>query len=130
MLSSEGFLQASSEAEIRRIAEGDPGFVKAKEILDELSEDAKIRQMAQAREHARVNRLIIEGASFREGMEKGLAEGEARGEARGRRDMIRMFCRLRGITLSADQEAWLESATLPKLEAKLQELERDGVWQR
>ena len=134
------FFKASSEEEMRRIAEGHPGMVRATEILDRLSEDEQVRELARRRELALVTRNIIADGGYREGMKKGEAKGrregkkegrklgKAEGLAQGRRDTIRIVCELRGIPLSADREAWLESAALPELEARLEVLKRDGVW--
>ncbi len=117
---------------MRRIAAGNPGMVRATEILERLSEDEQVRELARRREMAQVTRNIYADGNYRAGMKKGEAKGrklgKAEGLAEGRRDMIRMFCELRGIPLDAEREAWLEGASLAELEARLGLLKREGVW--
>jgi hypothetical protein len=57
---------------------------KATVKILELTEDERLRQIARAREDARVIERLVANANWRRGMAEGEVIGEARGEARGK----------------------------------------------
>ena len=77
------FLAAKTDEEIELAAKEDPMIDQAKEVLERLSEDPKVRELASWREaHLALDRMQRE-MERKEALEEGIQEGEKRGVKRG-----------------------------------------------
>ena len=82
------FLAAKTDEEVEAAAMEDPMIDQAKEVLESLSEDPKVRELASWREaHLALDKMQREmerREALEEGREEGLKAGEKAGEKRGR----------------------------------------------
>ena len=76
-----------SEAEMLKLLE-EPIMGKALKALEEMSNDPANKELAEMREKARVNLLIITSEAKAEGIAEGEAKGKAEGEAKGKAEGI------------------------------------------
>ena len=72
---------------------------QARDILELLSADPKVRQMARIREEGE----FLSRVELTEARKEGKAEGEAIGEAKGRRDVLFRLLGRAGISLAPEQ---------------------------
>jgi len=68
----------------------DADMQRAKDALDQLSDDPTVRELARQRELSRANLTIIRSFERQEGRQEGRAEGLADGLAMGRVDGLRL----------------------------------------
>ena len=82
------FLAAKTDEEVEAAAMEDPMIDQAKEVLESLSEDPKVRELASWREaHLALDKMQREmerREALEEGREEGLKAGEKAGEKKGR----------------------------------------------
>ena len=107
------FLAARTDEEVEAAAKEDEMIEQAKDMLERVSEDPKVRELASWREaHLALDRMQrrmgLEEARA-EGRTEGLAEGRAKGRAEGKRDVLLMVLEQRGITLSESQRVVIEA---------------------
>jgi predicted transposase/invertase (TIGR01784 family) len=134
------FLSAQTDEELEALAMTDPNMERAKQALDDLSADPKVRELARDREtwHYFYDRglELSRRAGKREGREEGRAEGREEGRAEGREEgraeglvgTVRTVCELLGIELTAAHEARLAKASTAELDELLDSLKRDRRW--
>jgi len=73
------FLLAESCEELEELAMNDADMQRAKDALDQLSDDPTVRELARQRELSRANLAIIRSFERQEGRAEGLADGLAVG---------------------------------------------------
>ncbi len=79
------FLNADSEEDFEMIRETNvPIMKKAVNVIYDLSEDTRIREMARIREKALHDEASALANAENKGIEKGISIGEAKGRAEGR----------------------------------------------
>jgi predicted transposase/invertase (TIGR01784 family) len=105
------FLKAESYRELDVLAKSDPVIGRAVDMIEILSEDEKMRLLADQREQARRDevgrRQYAVQQSFVRGEAKGMAKGEARGMAKGKAEgkaelIIRMVSKGLSVAQIAD----------------------------
>jgi flagellar biosynthesis/type III secretory pathway protein FliH len=109
---------AASDDELEQAAREDEMINQAKEVLEDLSEDPEVRELASWREdHIKLDRMQrqMEMEEARtEGKAEGEAEGKAKGKAEGKRDMLLLLFERDGVTLNDKQQSQLESCNDPE----------------
>jgi len=109
---------------------------RAKEALDQLSQDPAARELARERELARANLAIIRGFEREEGRQEGRAEGrldgQAEGHAKGRAEGLRLaiesLCDVLEIELADDRRQFLAQLSEDGLQDLLNRIQRDHCW--
>jgi predicted transposase/invertase (TIGR01784 family) len=107
------FLAASNDDELERLADENPVLKQAKDALDRLSDDPDARERAEMREMALVSYEFQLAAAREAALARGLAEGTAKGlaegTAKGLAEAVLTVLRARGVPVSEQQRAAIES---------------------
>ena len=121
------FLSAQTDDELEALAMTDPNMERAKQALDDLSADPKVRELARDREiwHYFYDRGLE--LSRRAGKQEGHAEGREEGRA-ALAKAIRALCGVLDIELTAAREAQLTEASASELEPLLDTIEQQRRW--
>jgi predicted transposase/invertase (TIGR01784 family) len=107
------FLAARTDEELAAVAKEDEMIGEAKEVLEHLSEDPHVRDLASWREaqHALYRMEMAEARKKAEakGLRKGKRQGLSQGEAKGKRDVLLMLLDQLDITLTEEQRGLIRS---------------------
>jgi predicted transposase/invertase (TIGR01784 family) len=122
------FLVAYSKDERETLAREDPIMKEAKEALDELSADPKVRELARDRQMAWANHQIMMGAARKEGLAEGRSEGLAEGRTQGLVEAVLAVAEVLGLSLDDAQHQRLTSASAEELKALLTRLHTHQGW--
>ena len=106
----------------------DPTISKRNEILERLTGEPDVQEMARRRELAQAARLITHGAIHERGRREGEEHGIRVGEERGLRAAIRGLCAAFGIPLDDAREAALEAMDAAELGAFVERLGAARAW--
>jgi predicted transposase/invertase (TIGR01784 family) len=129
------FLAAKTDEEIEAAAKEDPMIDQAKEVLERLSEDPKVRELASWREaHLALDKMQREmerREALEEGREEGIQEGEKRGvkkglkegEKAGKRQLLLRLIEQRFGAITPQRLERVEAGDIDRLTARLFEAE-------
>lgn len=130
------FFAARTHEEAKAAAMNDPAVSKANDILERLTADPDVQELAHRRELAQANRLITHGAIHergrREGEARGIRVGEERGirvgEERGLRAAIHSLCAALDIPVDEERAATLDAMNAAELQAFVERLGAARAW--
>ena len=106
-----------SNSEDLNMENADESIKKAKEVLDEISEDEHEQYLAHLREKYIFERQGIEEAGFDKGMAKGKAEGLAEGRKQGRKQSLEAVAqKMKAKNMKIDEIAELTGLTKEEIE--------------
>ena len=126
------FLLAESCEELQELAMNDADMQRAKDALDQLSDDPTVRELARQRELSRANLAIIRSFERQEGRQEGRAEGLADGLAVGRVDGLRLaieaLCDVLEIEMTGHHRQLLAQLGNDGLQDLLDGIRRERRW--
>lgn len=114
------FFMAYSDEELAALAEEDPVMKEAKNILDELSADDTVQELARSRQLAWAGYIIDMAGERSTGRKEGRKEGLV--------TAIALLAESRGLPLDEDRRRRLSSSSTEELEALFVHLDKHGRW--
>ena len=106
----------------------DADMQRAKDALDQLSDDPTVRELARQRELSRANLAIIRGFERQEGRAEGLADGLALGRVDGLRLAIESLCDVLEIEMTGHHRQLLAQLGNDGLQDLLDGIRRERRW--